>query len=116
VCIEKDVFQEVDTSLSAEMDLLDEFLFISVKPEEYKAVTAARKQSQDEGSNATLYFALFRTLAAYWEEDLAKIFFLTDKEETCRDVPAPHLVIKDNDYRNIHLYLDRTMIFGQLSM
>jgi hypothetical protein len=55
-------------------------------------------------------------LAEHWEEDIETVFYNTSKDQTCRDVPGPHLVIQDNDTLNICLFIDRTLILGKLTL
>jgi hypothetical protein len=82
----------------------------------YQVVADARTLSNEEGSNASFFFALLKTLAEHWDEDFEKVFFMTDKDQNCRDVAVPHLVIQDRNYGNICLFIDRTLVFGQLSL
>lgn len=116
ICFEKDIFYETESNLASEMGFLDEYLFTSVKESVYRAVADARVQADVAGSKAGFFFALLQTLALHWEEDLEKVFFNTDKSQNCRDVPVPHLVIQDMDYQNICLFVDRTLVFGQLTL
>jgi hypothetical protein len=116
ICTEKDIFLETEKNLLSEMNLLDEYLFSTVKQEKYQAVTAAKTRSEEEGSKACFFFTLLRSLADVWEDDFEKVFFFTDKERTCRDAAVPHLVILDGDYENMSLFVDRTLIFGQLTL
>jgi hypothetical protein len=116
ICTEKDIFLETEKNLLSEMNFLDEYLFSTVKQEVYGAVAEAKIRADEEGSKACFFFTLLRSLADVWEEDIEKVFFYTDKERTCRDAAVPHLVIVDGDYENMSLYVDRTLIFGQLSL
>jgi hypothetical protein len=115
ICVDKDIFSEVEKSFSDEMKILDEFLFTTVTSEEYQPIAEARAQSGEGGSKAAFYFALLRSLSGHWEEVFEKVFFEVEVD-MCRDVPEPHLVIPDKDLSNICLYVDRTLIFGQLSL
>jgi hypothetical protein len=116
ICTDKDIFRETEVNLASEMGILDEYIFSKLRPEVYQTVADAKAQSDEEGSKATFFFALLKTLAEHWEEDFEQVFFFTDQEQVCRNVAVPHLVIQDRDYKNMSLWVDRTLILGQLSL
>jgi hypothetical protein len=78
-------------------------------------------EEKDEEPSGKDYFAfhvtLLKELARLWKMDLSKLFYEIDAVDKChRDVATPHAVIIGQDFSDIKIYVDFTLILTNLTI